>query len=263
MPGPYAISRSSAPAGAASQPAARPAAALLTAVLLTAVLLTGAAVALGPGPARAAEADTVPLSRETQENRAGFPAASRPDVARQDGDGKDGERTGGDAKDATRDAASDQPDALSGSVPPEHVAGTYRLRSVNDQPLPTLIGTWEEKGRTCREHVLSGAIQLKPDRTYQVRTLTRTDCGGRDVKEREQEGERGTWRLSGNALYLDEDARAEPGTGGRGDRELTGGIPVENLGGTGQFADGLLTIGLENGKAVATFQATDGRPGPG
>ncbi len=234
--------------------------------LSTAALL---ALALGAGPALAAEraAPEAPLARESHENRAGFPAASRPDVAREDEATLDRREAEAEKDEVAAGAASDQPDAIGESEPPGDVVGTYRLRSVNDQPLPTLIGTWEEERRTCREHVLSGAIQLKADRTYLVRTLTRTDCGDRQGAEREQEGERGTWKLTGNALYLNEDAMAEPDRphrrDARDDRELTGGIPVENLGGTGQFADGLLSIGLENGKAVATFEATDAGPGPG
>lgn len=138
---------------------------------------------------------------------------------------------------------------------PTAYRGAYRLVSVNGQDLPVQIDRFRRQdGTVCSEHVLSGAIQLMRGNRYVVRNLSRVDCP-EGSSEQQQEVERGTWKLTGNAVYLNEDRirGEEPAHG-----QYMADVPIDNLGGTGELEGRRLIIGLEDGRSVAVFEATRG-----
>lgn len=136
------------------------------------------------------------------------------------------------------------------------VGGTWRLRALNGLALPAQVGQWQQDGATCRQQVTDATLWLLDDGTYAMDATLRRDCGDK-APAKTSEGERGTWRFSGDALYLDDD-----GIEGRDADRPQGhrpGIPIGNLGGTGQVKDGVLSVGLDDGKSLAVFGRVAGR----
>lgn len=167
------------------------------------------------------------------------------------------------AQTVTRTAAPGQPAAAApGQAPAAPVVGTYRLTAVAGRPMPLHTGDFV----TCREDVLSGAVQLFGDGSYVLKTLTRQSCRAEeDIRYNEISW--GHWRQEGGRVVLD---GTVPGPM-PADLEARGywtGIPLEAGGIAGRVEPSALKGGRVEGRRLlatlpqgeAVFESTD--PGP-
>lgn len=148
------------------------------------------------------------------------------------------------------------------AVPGTAAVGTYRLVSVDGRPVPLHTGTFV----TCREDVLSGAVQLFADGRFVLKTLARQSCApGEDIRYNEIAW--GRWRDQGGRVVLD-GIPPEPMPAALATRGYWTGIPLDAGGLTGRVEPAALEGGRVEGRRLvatlpqgeAVFEETDGGP---